>query len=100
MRSISSRTASMSLHSSGLRGAIPLALLDDGVGLDLDQPVRIDEARHLKHGRGRADVAEELAMHAAGRLPMGDVHEIDAGADDVLQGRPGILKRLLDDLQN
>src|SRR3990170_5189371 len=72
----------------------------DGVDLDFHQPVWTDEARHLQHARGRADVAEELAMHAAHRLPMGNVDEISPGADHILEARARIVQRLLDDLED
>ena len=39
-------------------------------------------------------------MHAADRLPMGDVDEIGSGTDHVLEARASVLKRLGDDLQN
>src|SRR3990172_1830478 len=72
----------------------------DSVDLDFHQPVWTDEARHLQHARGRADVAEELAMHAAHRLPMGNVDEIGPGADHILEARARIVQRLLDDLED
>src|SRR6476620_9838029 len=102
MRSISALTCSMSAQSSGLRGAmrLPSRGRNDCVGLDLNEPVGIDEARHFEDARRRADVAEHLAMHAADNFPMGNVHEIDARADHVLESCARILQRLADNLED
>src|SRR5262245_2244807 len=101
MRSISVRTSSMLLQSLALRGAIMHSLAGyHGIGLDLDQPVRIDESRDLEHARRRADIAEELAVHAADHFPMRDIDEIDPRADHVLQRGTRIGKRLGDDLDD
>src|SRR3990170_8480618 len=72
----------------------------DGVDLDFHQPLRPNEGRHLKYAVGRADIAEELAMHAAHRLPMGDVDEIYPRANHVLKARSRIRQSLLDDFEN
>ena len=64
------------------------------------EPIGIDEARDLQHAGRRADVAEEFAMHATDRLPMGDVDEIDARADDVLEARSRLLQRLGDEVED
>src|SRR6478752_1907719 len=102
MRSISALTCSMSAQSSGLRGAmrLPSRGRNDGVGLDLDEPVRIDEARDLQNAGCRPDVAEHLSMHPADNVPMGNVHEIDARADHVLESCARILQRLADNLED
>src|SRR6478672_1739135 len=102
MRSISSLTCSMSAQSLGLRGAMasPSSGRNDGVGLDLDEPVWIDEARNSEDARRRADVAEHLAMDAADLLPMGNVHEVDARAHHLLEPGARILQRLADDLED
>ena len=55
-------------------------VVDYGVRLDLDQPVRVDEARYLHDRVDRPDVAEELAMHAGDSLPVVDPREQDADA--------------------
>src|SRR6476620_11756071 len=99
MRSISALTCSMSAQSSGLRGAMRLSSRgrNDSVGLDLDEPVRIDEARDLQNASYRPDVA---SMHPADNVPTGNVHEIDARADHVLESCARILQRLADNLED
>src|SRR6476620_7720415 len=102
MRSISVRTSSMFLQSFAARAAISRLLIpaDHGIGLDFDQPIRIDEPRNLDHRARRPDLSEELAMHFAGRFPMSDVGEIDPGADHVLEAGARIFQCLGDDLHD
>src|SRR6185503_6942193 len=102
MRSISALTSSMLAQSLALRGAMtsPSRRRNDGVGLDLDEPVRIYETGDFQRAVRGANVAEELSMHSAHGLPMGDVHEVYPRADHVLEARPGISQSLLDGFQN
>ena len=69
---------------------------DDCVGFDFDEELGVNEAADLNHGGGRTDGAEELAVGAADRLPLGDVGDIDAGADDVMKGCARLLECGLD----
>jgi len=61
--------------------------LDDCVQLDFHAPLRIEKLSDDDHGSRRADVFEELAVNAAYGLPVVGVGEVDAGADDVFEGR-------------
>ena len=70
-------------HHGGV-GSTPANL-----GLDLDQHVAgRSGARPRPCGR-RADRAEDLAVGAADRLPVGDVGDVDARAHDVGERAPG-----------
>ena len=54
---------------------------------------RVDQPRDLDHrGRG-TDVAEDLAVGAPDLLPVADVDDVHARADDVFQARPRLLER-------
>src|SRR6185312_9702362 len=60
-----------------------VARADDGLGLDLDQQRRVNQAADLDHRRGRSNVTEERAMRRANGLPVGDVGHVDARPHDV-----------------
>ena len=52
-----------------------LVILHNGVGFELDQPIRINEPRHL-HDRVRgADLTKELAVNHSDGLPVVDVYQ-------------------------
>ena len=70
--------------------------LDEGVGLDLDQHARVDQAADLDHRGRRADVGEDLAVGAADLLPAGDVGDVHARAHHVVQARADALERRRD----
>ena len=69
---------------------------DDCFSFDFDEERGVDEGADLNHGGGRTDGAEELAVGAADRLPLGDVGDVDACADDVMKGSARLLERGLD----
>src|SRR5690348_9822801 len=70
-------------------------LRHDRVGLDLDQPGRIDCLHDLDHGRGGTDVLEEFAMRAPGVLPIAHVLEKHSRAHNVLALAAGLIHGLL-----
>ena len=57
-------------HAWSLYSAILGFRFHDGIRLELNQPVRIDEPRHLHDGVGRTNRAEKLAMHRGHGLPI------------------------------
>src|SRR5687768_16837891 len=69
------------------------------IRLDLDEPVGIDEARHLHDGVRRTNIAEDLAVGERDRLPVLDAGEQDSRADDVRERCACRLERAPDDLQ-
>jgi hypothetical protein len=73
-------------------------MMDDGISLDLDERLIVDQLGDLDHGRRRADRFEELAVQLAGLAPVADVGDVDPGPDHV--GRftsPGEARSGLDD---
>jgi hypothetical protein len=73
--------------------------VDDGVGLDLYPPARIEEAANHDETSDRSDLAKYLAVN---RGHGGAVLRIDkehARSDDIADCRIGFVQRLLDDLQ-
>jgi hypothetical protein len=72
---------------------------EDGLGLDLDQPGGVEQGRHDHRGRGRADLAEDLAVRAGDLLPEPGVGEVHPGADHVLIAGAGLRERLADQVQ-
>ncbi len=59
------------------------------LGIDLDQHLRIDETADCDHCRSGSDGAEDFAMRASHGLPVArDVHDVDTGANDVLELAP------------
>ena len=63
---------------------------------DFDEERGIYELADLDHGGGGTNGAEELAVGAADRLPLGDVGNEHASADDVMKRRTGLLECGLD----
>src|SRR5512135_2118030 len=72
---------------------------DYRIHLRFDEPVRIDEARHLDDRVDRTHVSEELAVNLRDRPPVVDASEHDAGANDVAEARPQLLERDVRDLE-
>ena len=66
---------------------------DDSVDFDFDEERWVDELADLNHGGGRTDGAEELAVGAADRLPVGDVGDEHAGTDNVMKRCACLLER-------
>ena len=62
------------------------------VGFDFYTPFGVEEGGYHDHGGGRTDEAEELAVDAAGGLPVFGTSEVHAGAVDVLDGTAGLLE--------
>ena len=62
------------------------------VGFDFYTPFGVEEGGYDDHGGGGADEAEELAVDAAGGLPVFGVGEVHSGAIDVLDGAACVLK--------
>src|SRR5258708_19816012 len=63
------------------------------VGFDFYTPFWVEQGGDHDHGGGGTDEAEELAVDAAGGLPVLSVGEVHAGAVDVLDGAAGVLER-------
>ena len=89
----------MTFQSGGDRLTFPFGMILDwfllwnaGVGFDFDAPVWVEQGGDDDHGGGGADEAEELAVDAAGGLPVFGVGEVDAGAVDVLDGTAGVFE--------
>ncbi len=78
-------------------GLTPGLLGDVGVGLDLDMPGGVEESCDDHHGGGGAGDGEELAVDAGDLFPVPRVREVDAGADDVLDGGAGLFEGCGDD---
>jgi hypothetical protein len=72
---------------------------EGGLGLDLDQPGGVEQARHDYRGRGRADLAEDLAVRPGDLLPVPGVGEVHPGTDHVLIAGAGLRERLPDQIQ-
>jgi len=62
------------------------------VGFDFYTPSGVEEGGYNDHGGGGTDESEELAVDAAGGLPVFGVGEIHSGAVDVLDGTAGVLE--------
>src|SRR4051812_25236493 len=77
----------------------PRARADDGLGLDLDEQVGVDEGSHLHQGGGRSDAGEDLPVGPAHRLPVTDVGHVHPRTHDVGRGGFAGSKRLDDDLE-
>ncbi len=65
---------------------------DVGFGLDFDAPSGVDEGRDDNHGGGGTGDGKELSVDASDLFPIFDAGEVDAGADNVLDGRSGLLE--------
>jgi AcrR family transcriptional regulator len=72
---------------------------NDGLGFDLDQPGRIEQAGDYHRGRHRADRGEDLTMRAGDLRPVLRAGEEDASPDHVLQARARLHQRLADQVQ-
>jgi hypothetical protein len=68
--------------------------------LDLNYHFRGDQAFHFDHAGGWPDLAKELAMSFADLLPVVDVSDIDARADNVFQAGACPLERGFDVLED
>lgn len=88
------RTQLRSLQNSQLCAPAPMGLVDsrlgvrivhDGISLNLDHPLGVDEARHLHNRVGRANVAEVLAVDGRHGLPVVDAGQQNPGAHDLRQ---------------
>ena len=62
------------------------------VRFDFYAPVWVEEGRDDDHGGGRADEPEELAVDAAGGLPVFCASEVHSRAVDVFDGAAGVLE--------
>src|SRR5258708_38868896 len=62
------------------------------VGFDFYTPFWVEQGGDHDHGGGGTDEAEELAVDAAGGLPVFSVGEVHAGAVDVLDGAARVLE--------
>ena len=76
-----------------------LVISEHGVGLDLDPPARVEEALDDDPGRGRADLAEDLAVRAPDLVELVRVDHVHPGPDDVLRPGAGPLERGEHDLE-
>ncbi len=74
-------------------------MTDDGIRLDLDQHIRIDQSCNLHHRRRRPDSPEHFAMGSANILPLIDVHQIHTRSDHIGKRRAGLLERGFNRLQ-
>jgi hypothetical protein len=68
---------------------------DDCVDLELDQPFRVDEARHFYEGAGWPHRSEALGVRAGRLAPLAYIDEHDPGADHVCQRPAGLRQCLL-----
>ena len=67
-------------------------LWNPSVCFDFDSPVGVEECGYDDHGGGGTDKPEELAVDAAGGLPVFGAGEEHASAVDVLDGTAGVLE--------
>src|SRR5260370_41953359 len=67
-------------------------LWNASVCFDFYSPVWIEEGGYHDHGGGGANQAEELAVDAAGGLPVFRAGEVHASAIDVFYGTAGVLE--------
>ena len=65
---------------------------------DLHGPARIEQRVDDEHRRGRPDIGEDLAVRLLRALIVGVGRQVGAGADDVVDGRAGLVERLGHDL--
>src|SRR5437588_12842709 len=78
---------------------IPQSFFDDGVGLDLAEPVGVYEADDLRDRARGPRAAEELSVDARHRLPVLDAREQDARANHVREARAQAFECARDDLE-
>jgi hypothetical protein len=72
---------------------------DDGVGLDLYSPARIEEPSNDDKAGDRADLTKYLAMNRGHGCAVLRIDEEDARSDDIADCGIGFVQRLLDDLK-
>src|SRR4051794_20679340 len=72
---------------------------DEGLGLELDLPARVEQAGDDEERARRAHGAEDLAVGAADFLPVVRLGEVGPRADDVLGPRPDVGQGGDDDLE-
>jgi len=65
-------------------------------GINVDQHVRIDQALHLHHRRGRSNGPEHFTVRTAHFLPLIDVRHIDARPHHIGERSAGLLERGFD----
>src|SRR5262245_44375308 len=76
-----------------------LVVLNHRIGLELNQPIRIDKTRHLHSRVGWPDHAEEFAMDRSDSLPVFDPRQQRSRADHLLQRCACTLQCFFDDLE-
>ena len=74
-------------------------VIDHRVSFDLEQPIGVDEARHLHDRVDGTDVPEELAVHRCHRLPIVDARKQNSGSHDVVKRGTSALEGGGDDLE-
>ncbi len=68
-----------------------------GVGFDFHAPSRVQKSTDDDHGGGGAGDGKELAVDTGYLFPVFGAGEIDAGADDLLDGGAGLFEGAGDD---
>src|SRR5207237_10848801 len=69
------------------------AFLNNGFGFNFHQHLRRDEFAHLHHAGRGADRAKEFSMGTANVLPIANVNDVHAGADNIFQAGAGFRQR-------
>ena len=69
-------------------GVLAGALLGDE--FDLHEHLRVEERQHVHQGQRGADLAEDLAVGAAGVFPLADVRQVQLGLHDVGEAEAGV----------
>ena len=72
---------------------------DDGVGLDLYSPPRIEEPSNDDEAGDRSDLPEYLAVNRGHGFAVLRIDEEHARSDDIADCRIGVMQRLFDDLK-
>jgi hypothetical protein len=70
---------------------------DNGVSLDLNEHVRVDQRRYLDHGRCGLDITEDLRVRPANRFPLRDIGDEDAGPNHASKACACLVQRFFDD---
>src|SRR3954468_20630954 len=73
--------------------------LELGFGFDFYEPGGVEEAGHDDGGGGGADVGEDLAVGTGDFFPVLGGGEVDAGAEDMVEGGAGLGQCLADQVQ-
>src|SRR5437660_376561 len=69
------------------------------IGLNFYQNFGRDQGAHLNHGSGRTNFAKNFSVSFADFLPVGDIGDKHARADDVIQAGTGLLQSRTNVLQ-